>query len=155
MEEDDGDPHAERRLARLTSGLSAVTWTWVHGYADPAPGGTGSRLLMQITVMRIRSGGGYWFSLILWFTVMPTPAAGVLVLAYARSRQFVFCEYTAPPAQGRSSSRRWRPPSYRAAPSPPSPSSVYKTLSRLRVVWEKCDFCNTHQPMPTSPFCTP
>ena len=58
MEEDDGDPHAERRLARLTSGLSAVTWTWVHGYADPAPGGTGSRLLMQITVMRIRSGGG-------------------------------------------------------------------------------------------------
>ena len=46
MEEDDGDPHAERRLARLTSGLSAVTWTWVHGYADPAPAGIGSRLLM-------------------------------------------------------------------------------------------------------------
>ncbi len=31
MEEDDGDPHAERRLARLTSGLSRVTWTRAAG----------------------------------------------------------------------------------------------------------------------------
>ena len=31
MEEDDGGPHAERRLARLTSGLSKVTWTRAAG----------------------------------------------------------------------------------------------------------------------------
>ena len=74
MDEDDGDPHAERRLARLTSGLSPVTWSRaagvlvlayecgprlcgsgpggvlvlayfvVPGYADPGRGGTGPRL---------------------------------------------------------------------------------------------------------------
>ena len=84
MEEDDGDPHAERRLARLTSGLSTVTWTRaagvlvlaydcgprlcglgprgvlvhayfvVHGYADPGRGGIGPRLCHSTPICFLR-----------------------------------------------------------------------------------------------------
>ena len=84
MEEDDGDPHAERRLARLTSGLSTVTWTRaagvlvlaydcgprlcglgprgvlvhayfvVHGYVDPGRGGSGPRLSGSTAIKYLR-----------------------------------------------------------------------------------------------------
>ena len=65
----------------------------IHGYADSGAGGYWFSLTKVVHGYEDPERGGYWFSLILWFTVLPTPAAGVLVLAYARSRQFVFCEH--------------------------------------------------------------
>ena len=68
----------------------------IHGYADSGAGGYWFSLTKVVHGYEDPERGGYWFSPILWFTVMPTPAAGVLVLAYPAPYKFPFSPRAVP-----------------------------------------------------------